>query len=494
MLPSYYSKTFKEILEDTREIGYVEVVSHPVVYVTGLPGVRIDEVVMFENGSIGWVTSLLEDMVEILVFSTVPPRTGTQVVRTGSLLQTPVGENLIGHSMDPLGKSLNDNEILEHNEFRFIDKAAPGIEEREKVSDPLETGVAVVDLTIPLGKGQRELVVGDRKTGKTEFLLQTMLMQSRRGTICIYACIGKKKIDIKKVENFIQKNHLENTCMIIASSSSDPAGTIFITPYCAMTIAEYFKDNGRDVLIILDDLTTHAKFYREISLLSKKFPGRLSYPGNIFYTHSRLLERAGHFITKNGTNTITCLPVAETQEGDISGFIQTNIMSITDGHVFFDTSLFDMGRRPAINYFLSVTRVGRQTQTKLRWAVSRELLSFLSLYDRTQDFIHFGAEINEGITSTLNMGDKILSFFNQPMGHVLDINLQIVLFSLVWVGALSGEDSTQIRVIFEKAVMSYEKNEQFKKKVDDLVATSDDLNVLLGKISGSLPEIMSYLS
>jgi F-type H+-transporting ATPase subunit alpha len=237
------------------------------------------------------------------------------------------------------------------------------------------------------------------------------------------------------------------------------------------------------VLLILDDLTTHAKVYREISLIGKKFPGRGSYPGDMFFTHSRLLERAGNFVTDKGPVSITCLPVAETVESDISGYIQTNIMSITDGHVFFDQEVFDLGRRPAINYFLSVTRVGRQTQSKLRWSINRELLSFLTLLDKTQEFVHFGAEINEGIKATLTMGSKVLNFFNQPMGLTMALNLQIVLFSLIWSGLLSIDDSTDSSVTVEKATNTYANNTNFRDKVDELVQTSDDFNVLLKNIA-----------
>ena len=368
-----------------------------------------------------------------------------------------------------------------------------GIEHREKITETFETGVSVVDLMVPLGKGQRELVLGDRKVGKTEFLLQTMLTQAKNGAVCIYAAIGKKKLDIKKAEDFVVKNHIQNSTVIMSSSSTDPLGIIYITPYAAMTLAEYFRDNGYNVFLILDDLFTHAKFYREISLVGKRFPGRNSYPGDIFYTHSRLLERAGNFKTVNGVKSITCFPVVETIESDISGYIQTNLMSITDGHIFFDINLFEQGRRPSINYFLSVTRVGRQTQTKLRWGINRELSSFLTLLEKTQRFIHFGAEVNEGVKSTLSMGDKVLTFFDQPMGKTIPLNVQMFSYSVIWTGVMGEMSSVDVFQFVSKVSKMYIENPQFRTMVDDMISQNEDFNTLLGKIGSQSKQLAEIL-
>jgi F-type H+/Na+-transporting ATPase subunit alpha len=492
---TYRGKEFNTLLEETEEIGFVQMISHPIVYISGLPTAKMNEVILFETGEIGWVLSLHDEQVEVLVLSSTPLKMGVRAVRTHSLLEIPVGDDFFGHSVNPLGRSIYKNVILNPKEMRSVESPSPGISEREKVSVPFETGVAIVDLTVPLGKGQRELVIGDRKTGKSEFLLQCMVSQVRQGSICIYACIGKKRIDVKKVEHFIQEQGLSENCIVVASSSSDSLGMIYLTPYSAMSMAEYFRDQGRDVLLILDDLTTHAKFYREVSLIGKKFPGRSSYPGDIFYTHSRLLERAGNF-KKNGGGevSITCLPVAETVEGDISGYIQTNIMSMTDGHVYFDTEIFETGRKPAVNNFLSVTRVGRQTQTVLRWGVNREIMSFMTLLEKTQDFVHFGAEINEGIKSTLAMGERVMTFFNQPMGKIMELNVQIILFSLIWVGLLNNYDMSSLRVFMDKTAYQYHKDQEFKNRVDDLINSSSDFNVLLGKIAPIGSDLVNYIN
>lgn len=494
MLTSYRGKEFNSLLQETEETGFVEIVSHPIVYISGLPGAKLNEVVLFDNGEIGWVLALLKDKVEVLVLSAHPTVLGTQAVRTNSLLEIPVGEEMLGRSLNALGRSLYKSETVHYKEYRAVEAPSPGIDKREKITQPLETGVAVVDLAVPLGKGQRELVIGDRKTGKSEFLLQTMLTQARKGTICIYACIGKKRIDIKKTEDFISRNKIGNNCIVVASSSSDPLGLIYLTPYSAMTLAEYFRDQGRDVLLILDDLSSHARFYREVSLIGKRFPGRASYPGDIFFTHSRLLERAGNFKGAEQPVSITCLPVVETVEGDISGYIQTNIMSITDGHIYFDMEVFDSGRKPAVNYFLSVTRVGRQTQSKLRWGVNRELFSFFTLLEKTQAFVHFGAEINEGIKATLSMGNRITNFLSQSMGQVFSLNLQILLFSLIWIGAVKDEDESITKVFFDKASNLYESDPNFRKQVDDLINSSDDFNALLGRLAHDSDDIMTYIN
>lgn len=478
---------FNEYVSKYNEIGFIEQVVYPLIHISGLPNVKPNELVVFENGDFAQVISMDSQLVTALVFTDANIKIGTKVARTAHSLSVPVDEKFLGHSINPLGQSLYPEKPAPiAKQFNPINRLPPGIAVRKKIKRPLETGVTVVDLLVPLGKGQRELVVGDRKTGKSLFLLQTMLTQAKQGSICIYAGIGKKRIDIRKAESFIDKHDIADKCMVIASSSSDPLGLIYVTPYTAMAFAEYFKDLGKDVLLILDDLSTHAKFYREMSLLGGRFPGRSSYPGDIFYAHARLLERAGSFSEdKKSEVSITCLPVAETVEGDISGYIATNLMSITDGHLYFDRELFAEGRRPAVNYFLSVTRVGRQTQTGVRWDVNRELNTFLSLLEKTKDFVHFGAELNEGITSTITMGEKIISFFNQHMDKIVPLNTQILLYCFVWVGIWQHKDKGHMKSDMEAIVKAYHNNEAYKAKIDELVSNSDKFNSLLGKVASS---------
>ena len=491
----YRGTDFNTYLEKSGEVGFVEMVDHPIVKISGLPTVTPREVVVFESGQIGHVLSLEEDFVEILVFSNDSVSIGTRVARTRDLLKVPVGGEVLGYVLDPLGQSVyEDRPLKPPTEYKEVQADVMGIARRERVTEPLETGVTVVDLMIPLGKGQRELVLGDRQTGKTEFLLQSLLSQSRNGLICIYAGIGKRKTDIKKVEEFIKENNLEKNTLIIATNSLDPLGLIYLTPYSAMTVAEYFRDSGKDVLLIMDDLTTHAKFYREISLLGNRFPGRGSYPGDIFYTHSRVLERAGNFNTEKGVHSITCLVAAETVEGDISGYIQTNLMSITDGHIYFDTDLFSQGRRPAINFFLSVTRVGRQTQSRLRWDVNRELTTVLTLMEKASTFVHFGAELSEGVKTTLETGGRILNFFSQPMSRIIPTNLQVILFSLIWINKIEGaDDEVGMRYLSGHAADMYNSNEKFRSLVDGLVSQSQDFNSLLSVTTSKADELLSFI-
>lgn len=493
--PEESRQKFNQYLEQIGEIGFVERVHHPVAHVSGLPGATIWEVVYCENGCLGVVMALNDEFAEVLLFTNEMMAVGAKVCRTGRPLEISVGDFLLGSAIDPLGFPLDGKTVASgQGEKRSIDTPPLGIDAREKVREPLETGLSMVDFLIPLGKGQRELVIGDRNIGKTTFVMQTILSQAKKGTVCIYAAIGKKKHSIKEVEILMRGHSIIRNCVIVGASSSDPVGYIYIAPYTAMTIAEYFRSAGRDVLLVLDDLTNHAKFYREISLISKKFPGRDSYPGDVFYSHARLLERAGNFKLPDGkTASITCLPISETIGGDISGYIQTNLMSITDGHIFFDQDLYKEGKRPAINYFLSVTRVGRQTQSRVRWGINRELSSFMVLHSKTERFIHFGAEINEGIKSTLEMGKNVSFFFDQAMEEILSINVQIILFTLIWTGILKEESEGKIKFYITQAQKLYDKDANFRNSIDEMIISCTDFNQLLGKVSAKYKEILDTL-
>ena len=486
---------FNILLQKIEEIGYIERITHPIVYVSGLPGAVLNEIVLFETGEEGYIFSLEDDYAKAVTFSVNPLELGTKVARTGKILGIKINDKVLGNVLDPLGRSMLKNvKVSREGEDKSIDIAPMGVDKRERVHDPLITGVPLVDFLIPLGKGQRELIIGDRNTGKTAFVMQTMLSQANKNSICIYTAIGKKQESIKEVEEYLKKRNIFDKCVIVGASSADSLGKIFVAPYTAMTIAEYFRDKGKNVLVILDDLTTHARYFRELSLISGKFPGKDSYPGDVFYVHARLLERAGNFKHNDGRDvSISCLPIAETIEGDLSGYIQTNLMSITDGHIFFDQEMYKEGKRPAINYFLSVTRVGRQTQNNVRWGVNRELSSFFYLHRKTKKFIHFGAELNEGIRSTLEMGEKLDTFFDQPMEEVIDINIQIMLFTLIWSGILKNESEGKIRYYLSASQNLYQSDPGFKNKVNKLINSCNDFNQLLGKVSAQHKEIIERL-
>lgn len=483
---------FSTYLENINEIGFVEEVQQTVVKINGLPGAQPHEMVCFETGEVGLILSLAEQYAEALVFTKKAIRVGTAVARTNQILQVPVGTELLGKTISPLGYSLDQNRpIIRPQTFRPVEMQPSGIASRKRIKQVLSTGLSIVDLLVPLGRGQRQLVVGDRKTGKTSFLLQTLLNQAREGTVCIYAAIGKKKIDIKTVEELLDREGVLEKSLIVAATIEDPAGMIYLAPYAAMTIAEFFRDQGKDVLLILDDLSTHARFYREISLLSKRFPGRNSYPGDIFYTHARLLERAGNFILPTGEASISCLAVAETQIGDLSGYIQTNLMSMTDGHIFFDNNLFAQGRRPAINPFLSVTRVGRQTQTDLRRQISRELISFLTLFDKMQNFSHFGAEATSTIKHTLTTGEKIYAFFDHGDGTTLNQWLQVYIFCMIWSGIWEASTIPQMKQDIAILLNLYNTDQSVSQLLNTTVDEAASLNALLHVVYTQAPEILA---
>lgn len=483
---------FEQYLEKTREMGVIIEIIHSIAHVSGLPHALPQEIVLFETGEFGQILALTPSYAEVMIFSKEPPRVGTKVTRTDRMLEIPTGPELLSHTIDPFGAPLDPNKpFTRPQDVRAIDIQPSGFSTRKRISTPFYTGVSLVDLMIPLGRGQRELIIGDRKTGKTHFLMQTALYQAKQGTLVIYAGIGKKKLEIKKMEEFFQEAGISQNTIIVASSSHDPVGVIYLTPYTAMAIAEYYKDNGTNVLLILDDLSTHAKFYREISLLGKRFPGRNSYPGDIFYTHARLLERAGNFITSKGENSITCLPVVETTQGDLSGYIQTNLMSMTDGHIYFDIDLWVKGRRPGINTFLSVTRVGRQTQTDLNRSVSRELNSFLTLYDKMQNFVHFGAELTTSVKETLTQGDKILDFFTITSDKDIPEQLQLILFSLLWQGTWQKKPFMTMRDDITKMISQYQTDAPFREQVAGLVQKNTSFNGLLNDVRQQFPQYIA---
>ena len=476
-------KNFNYYLEYTQEIGYVEKTTSAIVHASGLPDAKPGEIVISETEKLGQVLSLSDDFLEILMFSYSPPQTGEKLARTNEFLKIPVGFELLGQIIDPLGNSLEASKIMQKPEKLMpIYKTPSGILARRTITRHLETGVAAVDLVLPLGFGQRELVIGDRKTGKTNFLLQSVLTQAKQGNICVYAAIGKRMLNVKALKEFFDKYGILKNIVIVVSGSEYSAGIIHLTPYSAMTIAEYFRDQGKDVLLVLDDLSTHAKFYREISLLGKRFPGRNSYPGDIFFTHASLLERAGNFATNYGEKAITCLPVVETAEGDLSGYIQTNLMSMTDGHLYFDSNLFAKGRRPAINPFLSVTRVGRQTQSNVKRQITREILSFLTLFEKMQNFIHFGADLSETTKVTLSFGERITKFFGQKPATSIPINIQILLFCLLWNNIMQRKQTDESESA-GKIVKAYRENPQVRKEIDSIIEKAESFNGLLGNIS-----------
>lgn len=479
--------SFEYCLDHVGEIGRVEETKEFLVKISGLPGAVVGEGVTFETGEHGRIMSLGENLAEVLVLSRFPVAPKTKVTRTGSLLTISCGTGVLGHVINTLGYSLTSRRFHSINpEKRMIEVTPVGIWARRKVSSFFETGIAVVDSVVPIGMGQRELIIGDRKTGKTHFILSAILSQVEQGTICIYAALGKRKTEIKGVEEFLERERVLDQCVIIAADSHASPGEIYLAPYAAMTLAEYFRDQGRNVFLILDDLTTHAKFYREIALVSGSFPGRESYPGDIFHIHSKILERAGCFEVKKKAVTITCFPVAESTGGDITGFIQTNLMSMTDGHLYFDSEIFFEGRRPALNIFLSVTRVGRQTQTSLSRDIGRQILLILKKYEEAQRFLRFGPEISDEMKKILNVGDGLKNLFNQVGYWTIPSSLSAVGVSLVWQGFWNGENTVE----FTK---TYLKEPQLKQLVEKIVEEAKDLEELNKEVEREKISLLKFV-
>lgn len=480
---------FKKQLDKVGEFGLVEEVHHPIVTVSGLPGVKLREMVIFETGQVGEAFLLDRSDVRVLIFSKEAVRAGTKVTRTGQFLSVPVGKELLGKIIDPLGRPVSRTEhFVKPKEEHPVDTPPPGIDKRARIKEAFLTGVTIVDMMIPLGKGQKELVIGDRQTGKTAFLLAAIKNQVHMGSVAIYAGIAKSKSDLKKIQHFFEKEKVADKVIMVVSSAYDPPSLIYVTPYAAMTIAEYFRDQGQDTLLVLDDLSTHARFYREISLLARRFPGRDAYPGDIFYTHARLLERAGNFKVGAGKEAaITVLPAAELTEGDLTGFIPTNLMGMTDGHIFFDSNIYYRGRRPAVNISLSVTRVGRQSQSNLLRSINNELSAFFVLYEKTQNLSHFGAELTDAAKQILQTGDKVYNFFEQPYSSIVPASVQLVLFSLLWLGILEG-DRILIDAYRQKLIQAYGSTKN--KELLDEASRAASFRRLLDSVTARKEEIL----
>jgi|SRR3989344_35702 len=471
---------FKNYLTKTEEVGFVEKTSASLTRVSGLPGVKPYERVVFENGEVGQVLGFNSSGVEVLSFSKTHLEIGSKVARTGELLKVRVGEELLGEIINPLGRVINSEGASHHpKEERVLEVLPTGIVSRAKIKLPCHTGTAVVDLMIPIGRGQRELIVGDQKTGKSNFALRALFSQTLEGAVGIYAVIGKSQVAIKEIQEWLSLRKINDKVILVVSGADDPSGMVFLTPFTAMTIAEYFRDQGKDVVLVLDDLTTHAKAYREISLLGGRFPGRNSYPGDMFYTHARLLERAGNFITKEGEAAITCFPVAETIHGDITGYIQTNAMSMTDGHIFFDRDLYIEGRRPAVDPFLSVTRVGRQTQTSLEQEINNALTAFLKELERVHNLTSFGADLAEHTRQKLDLEARILLVFDQTAYDSLSSALEIVLFGFAWGNFWSGKNAKEIKLEIQKIVYMHSTNEMMRSRIEEIAASAGSIEKLL---------------
>ncbi len=467
---------YKQALAQTGEYGIVEELRYPLVIARGLPGATIDEVVLFANNQQGQVIALNDDLVEILLLSADPPRPSTKVTRTDQHLMVPVGEELLGNVVDALGKPLvpAPQQSTPPSTLRRLDARPLHIGYRVKIKRPFLTGSSLVDLMLPLGAGQREVVIGDKKTGKTAFLYTAVKAAIEQNILVVFAAIGKPWNAIADLYKFISESAPGNV-VIVASSASEAPGLIVLTPLTAMTIAEHFRDAGRDTLVIMDDLSTHAYFYREIALLARRFPGRESYPGDIFHIHARLLERAGNFKHTSHPEgvAITCLPVAETVQSDLTGYIVSNLISITDGHLLFDITAFNQGRRPAIDHTHSITRVGHQTQPLLAQQLYQELTLLLGQHARAQSYTQFGAELTKELRTILDDGNKLITFFSQPLFMTVPQPIQLALATMIWQGWLRGKPDDAAGQWRDRLVTQYAGSTDARQLLDTLTDTDE---------------------
>ena len=486
-------KDFHDYLKEIGEVGRVQSIVQSIVYVSGLPGARPNEMLLGEQGQRGIVQSVSGNSVEVLMLDTHNLRHNLALARTNETFKINISPNILGRVVNAFGQPIDGlGPITGEKVAGDIYPEAPGISKRVKVNSPMETGVTIVDLLVPLGYGQRELVIGDKKTGKTTFLMQSISNQAKIGTICIYVSIGKRQDDVKSIENYLRKSGAIASSILVVSDSSDPATLVFLSPFTGMALAEYFRDSGKNVLIIFDDLSTHARFYREISLLSKRAPGRSSYPGDIFHIHAALLERAGQIKSENGNIvSITSLPVAETLEGDITGYIQTNLMAITDGHIFFDIDEFRKGQRPSINYSLSVSRVGNQTKDQLDKELAQNLREVLARYKKDLEIAKFGVELPELTKREIQRGGKIELIFNQDSETLITRELQIFLFGLLFAGFWDNKNIGMVKVDLIKLVEKYKKGElkQLAGQIEK-IQTFDQLVSFANKYANSVTETL----
>ena len=437
-------KNYEAKLE-TSETGVVILVGDGIAKVSGLDNCMAGELVEFSNGAYGMAQNLEEDTVSLVILGTDNGiREGDSVKRTGRVVSVPVGENLVGRVVSALGEPIDGKGSIEAAGYHPIEAPAPGIIDREPVNEPLQTGIKAIDSMIPIGKGQRELIIGDRQTGKTTIATDTILNQKGKDVICIYVAIGQKRSTVAQIVEDLTVGGAMDYTIVVSATASELAPMQYIAPYTGCTMGEYFMHQGKDVLVIYDDLSKHAVAYRAISLLIRRPPGREAYPGDVFYLHSRLLERAAHLSQANGGGSLTALPIIETQAGDVSAYIPTNVISITDGQIFLESELFNAGVMPAVNPGISVSRVGGAAQIKAMKKVSGSLKLLYSQYRELQSFAQFGSDLDADTKARLALGERIVEVLKQKNKAPVEAAHQVCIIYAVVNGYLKDIAVSQI--------------------------------------------------
>src|SRR5512145_304027 len=431
---------------DVAEVGTVVSIGDGIARVHGVERAMSGEMLEFPHGVFGIALNLDEDSVgTVLLGESREIKEGDQVKRTGRIISVPVGEELVGRVVNALGQPIDGKGPIASRQFSEIERLAPGVVDRSPVKEPLQTGLKAIDAMVPIGRGQRELIIGDRQTGKTAVAVDAIINQKGKDVICIYNAIGQKQSTIAQVVKTLEDAGAMEYTIVVAAGASDPAPLLYISPYSACTMGEFFRDSGRHALCIYDDLSKHAQAYREISLLLRRPPGREAYPGDVFYLHSRLLERAAKLKKENGGGSLTALPIIETQAGDLSAYIPTNVISITDGQIFLESDLFHQGIRPAINVGNSVSRVGGSAQVKAMRQVAGTLRLDLAQFRELAAFAQFGSDLDAATQAQLNRGARLVEILKQPQYNPLPVEKQVLIIYAGTNGYLDSIDTAEIR-------------------------------------------------
>ena len=463
--------------EQSRETGEVIWVGDGIVTVYGIDHAMYGEIVAFENGVKGMVQDVRQNEIGIILFGRdTGIKEGTKVVRTKKKAGIPVGDAFVGRVINALGEPIDGNGDVKEDDYRPIEQEAPGIIDRQSVDTPMETGILSIDSMFPIGRGQRELIIGDRQTGKTSIATDTIINQRGKDVICIYVAIGQKASTVAKIVNTLKKHDAMDYSIVVSSTASDPASLQYIAPYAGTAMAEYFMHKGKDVLIVYDDLSKHAVAYRAISLLLERSPGREAYPGDVFYLHSRLLERSSHLSDKLGGGSITALPIIETQAGDVSAYIPTNVISITDGQIFLESNLFNAGMRPAVNVGLSVSRVGGAAQTKAMKKASGSIRIDLAQYREMEVFTQFASDLDDATKAQLQHGKALMELLKQPMSHPLSMHEQVLTLCMATDGVFDKIPTRQVKQ-YQKDILDFMdlKHPEIGKEIEQTKALSDEL-------------------
>ena len=464
---------------DTRdkEVGTVIWVGDGIVTIYGIDNAMYGEIVVFENGIKGMVQDIRRTEIGCILFGKdTGIKEGTKVTRTGKRAGVPVGEEFLGRIINALGAPIDGKGAIKEADYMPVEQEAPSIADRQSVNEPLQTGILSIDSMFPIGKGQRELIIGDRQTGKTSIALDTIINQRGKDVVCIYVAIGQKASTVAKIVSTLEKNDAMDYTIIVASTASDPAPLQYIAPYAGTSMAEYFMHKGKDVLIVYDDLSKHAVAYRTLSLLLGRSPGREAYPGDVFYLHSRLLERSSKLKDSLGGGSITALPIIETQAGDVSAYIPTNVISITDGQIFLESDLFFSGMRPAVNVGLSVSRVGGAAQTKAMKKASGSIRIDLAQYREMEVFTQFASDLDDMTKAQLQHGKALMELLKQPLCHPLSLHEQVETLCMANHGVFDKVETKNVKQ-YQNEILEYMdlKHPEIGREIEETRVLSDEL-------------------